>query len=195
MRNLVFDEVALEMQLSRLSDDGVFAFGILCCERMFPNYVAFTKQHNWGDANLLRQTLDDCWDCLVTGRKKLGAPGIRRKCEEAAPDTEEFESVLVSPALDAALSVASLVEMSESHNVKCALTIATFARDTVDMFVQDLENMDANHPGIEECIRTHSMMQRELDRQQIDIDLLFSEYEIAALRDQFRNSATSNIAT
>lgn len=195
MSGLTFNERALENQLSGLNSKSLVVFGLLCCERIFPNYVAFVEQHKRGNADTLRYTLDVCWEFVVNKRIISDFDGLKKACKEVAPDTEDFDSLSVSAALDAAISIATLVKLIESSKVEHAVTIATYARDTVDMYVQELENMQPNTGNLEEQIRNHQLMQRELGCQQSDFELLLGDFDIEILCRQFRDSSPSNIYT
>ncbi len=45
-------------------------------------------------------------------------------------------------------------------------------RDSVDMYVQELEDMDPADPELEEKILAHKLMQEELRRQREDLEFL-----------------------
>ncbi|WP_153559449.1 DUF416 family protein [Roseimaritima sediminicola] len=190
MPKLRFDEAALEVQLSRMSMRARLAFALLCCERMLPNYRAFATQEDFGEPDVLRQTLDEFWDFLEK-EDEIPASAGKTRCEELAPDTEEFESLLTSPALDAAVAVATLFDVVGSESPNPTLEIACLARDTVDMYVQEIESMDSSSPTLEDQIADHVLMQKEIEKQQSDLALLDGEWSVDELRSR---SADSNIA-
>jgi len=194
MSRLVFDESELETELSAASDDGRVAFGLLCCERMIPNYVAFSEQSVWGDPAVLRKALDACWESLIDGSAEIDWTTLKAQCDESAPDTEEFQTILVSSALDAAVATATLIDLLKTRDVEHAVSIASLARDTVDMYVQELEDMPPNAPDLEERIRLHGLMQNELQAQQDDLARISGMFDKQLLRDEFRNKGKSNIA-
>src|SRR5262245_42605038 len=90
------------------------AFALLCCERMLPNYLIFAKDSGWGDADTLRKALDIVWTALEEDRKAGEFREIISACEEAIPDTERFTSDYTSAALDAAASIALLIDLLQS---------------------------------------------------------------------------------
>lgn len=189
MPNLRFDEDALEVQLSQMSIRARLAFALLCCERMLPNYRAFATQEDFGEPAVLRQTLDGFWDFLE--KDELPALEGKNRCEELAPDTEDYQSLLTSPALDAAVAIATLFDVVGSESPKPALEIACLARDTVDMYVQEIESMDSSSPTLEDQIADHTLMQKEIEKQQSDLALLGGGWNVVELRSR---SADSNIA-
>ena len=194
MAGLTFDERELGNQLFALSADGRVAFGLLCCERMIPNYVVFALQNDWGDATILRNTLDACWDGLIGGGVEIDWTALKKQCSESAPDTEDFQTLLVSSALDAAIAVAMLIDLHETGGVEHAVSIASLACDTVDMYVQESEDMDPNAHDLEEQIRLHWLMQKELQAQQDDLQRVNGAFDKHLLQDEFRGKGKSNIA-
>ena len=174
MKNESYNEEEVGSQLRHLSRESQVAFALSCCERMFPNYHAFQQHHGWGDANVLRSGIDYGWSWLTGGGVEAGkgAEDLRNACESQAPDTEDFPSIYVSPALDAASAVTLLLDLIRDGDSTLAVDIATLSRDTVDMYVQELEQMPANSPGLEDRIRLHPLMQVEIERQYNDIEQL-----------------------
>jgi uncharacterized protein YjaG (DUF416 family) len=74
------------------------------------------------------------------------------KCEKIIPDTENFESPLTSAALDAAVAVTNALEYCLDNEDKKIDEVATVARDTVDLYIQDRDNLDYQDPNFEEKI-------------------------------------------
>src|SRR5215217_838585 len=95
-----FDRVRVAEALTGLSENHRVAFAASCCERLLPNYRAFVHQEGWGRPDVLREGLTVVWRQLAGER--LPEAYIRQlacQCEEAAPHTEDFSSLFVSPAL------------------------------------------------------------------------------------------------
>jgi uncharacterized protein len=88
------------------------------------------------------------------------------------PNTEQFRSPYTSAALDAANAIAAVLYGLERPEEARPVEVASLARDTVDLFVQNLMSLDPNVTGFEEAILEHSLMQRELRRQREDLDAL-----------------------
>ena len=157
MEDLIFDKATLRKQLSSLDSNGLLIFGVLCCERMFPNYVAFVNQNNWGNADILRYTIDLAWSHAQTGKSDPDLGILKNDCISATPHPDHFQSLSVSSALDAALSIATLIDLIGSSDVQHAFTIASFAHDTVHMFVRELDGMDDNAPDLSEQVYSHDL--------------------------------------
>jgi uncharacterized protein YjaG (DUF416 family) len=175
MHELIFDERNLAEKLNRLSPREKLAFSISCAERLLPNYVVFHEKENWGDPEALRAGLDLAWEYLQRGESSPGAgEQLRARVEAAEPETEEFDSIHVSAALDAAAAVGLVLQLIEQPTTAKCIEIATLARDTVDMYVQELAGLDSNDPFIENAIRQAPLMQRELAEQARALETLQS---------------------
>ena len=194
MSNYRFDETQIASRLGQLDHRSRVAFALSCVERMLPNYRAFQREHHWGDVETILRGIECGW-AWVQGTKNadINLVDIAVTCEEQAPDTEDFQSRYVSPALDAATATAALMELIRTADVAKAVEVASLSRDTVDMFVQEIESMPANSPDIEERIRLHPLMQAELERQNRDLDLLEAGANIDDLAAKWRSPAVSNI--
>ena len=55
---------ALEKELERLPPLYRIAFAASCCERLLPNYNAFSCMENLGDPSVLRNALNEVWQIL-----------------------------------------------------------------------------------------------------------------------------------
>ncbi|XXY53397.1 DUF416 family protein [Sorangium sp. So ce269] len=193
-----FNGSALERSLAPLPREALIAFGLSCCERLYPNYVAFKRETGWGEPDVLRKSLDLAWGVLEGfGPSHDSVNSARQEVQRAEPETEDFDTILVSSALDAAAAVGLVLKFIEEGGVGTIVEIASLCRDTVDMFVQDQDGLVPNDPKLEERILNHRLMQRELQRQQDDLLALRSfsglPTEVARLRENWRNPQKSNI--
>jgi len=167
-----FDEDRLRQSLTRLDPWRQVAFMALCCERMVPNYDRFAADSGFGDSQVLRRGIDAAWSWLESDRAPDDLKSIRAQVEQQAPNTEDFSSPFTSAALDAANAVASLLEAVDDPDGADPVEVASLARDTVDLYVQEIESLDPNDRGLEDAIRRHPLMQAELRRQRDDLAYL-----------------------
>ncbi|WP_438023391.1 DUF416 family protein [Sorangium sp. So ce233] len=193
-----FNGSALEWSLASLPREALIAFGLSCCERLYPNYVAFKRETGWGEPDVLRKGLDLAWGVLEGfGPSHDSVNSAWQEVQRAEPETEDFDTILVSSALDAAAAVGLVLKFIEEGGVGTIVEIASLCRDTVDMFVQDQDGLVSNDPKLKERILNHRLMQRELQRQQDDLLALRSfsglPTEVARLRENWRNPQKSNI--
>jgi len=193
-----FDEAAILRRLRPLAPWARLAFLLSLTERLVPNYVAFSKHHDWGEPEVLQRALDLGWKCLAgqtVERSELEA--CLARCEEVTPDMDDFQAGHASAGLDAAVCCASVLELLLEDDAQKVADAASLARDTVDMHVQDLESLPLSGPEMEEKIIQHPLMQRELKRQREDLELLEkmerSDSAIAELVRRWRAPAVSSI--
>ncbi len=186
------------MRLNGLANWQRLSFLLSCAERTAPSYAAFSEHHGWGDPGALAQALDLGWKALAG--QEVGAEEVRSclsRCEAATPDTEDFDSEYVSAGLDAAVCCTLVLDFLLEDDVQKVVEAASLARDTVDMHIQEVEAMDPDDPDLEDRILHHPLMQRELERQREDLDMLAPAERtgdtIAALARHWRRPATSNI--
>jgi hypothetical protein len=193
-----FNVERLLKQLKLVAFESAVAFGLACAERMLPNYDIFSTEKKWGDGRLLREGLDVVWTSVSSG----DVPGGRIRecvtgCEAVTPDTDAFDSLYVSAALDAATATVALLNSLRSRDRNAVASVASWARDSVDMYVQEVEDMSPQDPRLEERILGHSLMQQELARQREDLERLqglrWSKDVADKLRFEWREPQVSNL--
>lgn len=137
---------------------------------MIVNYAAFAQETNWGDLQTLRASLDTVWDACIRGTAlDVNVEILLARCDMAAPASEDFESLYVTSAQDAAFSVCALLEFLHSQSIKHIVSVLRFSIDTIDLIVQERESMDPRDPERERRILKHPLMQQELARQRRDL--------------------------
>jgi uncharacterized protein len=156
--------------LSAMRSQQQLAFGAACCERMLPSYEIFKQESGWGNATPLREALDAIWVvCLGAPASVTQLRAQLEMCEKCAPDSEDFTVLHTSAAQDAAFSICSLIEFLLNDDVRKIVSAARFATDSVDLIVQEQQNMDARDPLREQKILEQPLMQQELQRQRRDL--------------------------
>ena len=168
-----FDPEALRTVLLGFTPQQRLVFALACTERLVPNYAAFANEEGWGDVATLRAALDVAWDAA------LGSPppvdvlhDLQARVTAAEPETTEHATILVSAALDAAAATGLVLCMVAHDDAEITVEVATLGRDTVDMYVQVLAGLAPSDPDLEEKIRGHELMKRELRRQSDDVAAL-----------------------
>ena len=166
-----FDPSVLRRELSGLSTNHRVAFCVSCSQRLLPSYEGFFHMEKWGTPEILKAAIEEVWQFLQ-GNQGLSRERIRdlaRQCEEAAPDTERFSSRYTSAALDAASALVETLQCCEDGDPTHGVNAATSARDSVDMYIQVRDNLDAQGDAMEEAIARDPLMQREMKKQENDL--------------------------
>lgn len=183
-----FDMDALIEKLEALPPRKQVAFAAAVAQRLVPNYEAFLRQCHWGAAEPLRQGLEELW-AFVQGRQSnpRRVEGLSARIEAVTPHPGDFESVYASAALDAANAVHESLQCTTRPDPKHAAEVASFARDTVDMFIQVRDQMQFGQPNYEGHIQADPLMVRELDRQQsalrwLSVNELANEDQLRSFR-------------
>lgn len=201
MPGLAYSKEEIQQRLEALPDKMRVAFGLSCCERMFPNYRACKTKINWGDERPLRMAMDTLWKWL--DGENLSQSHIRKlmnECEAVTPNSEDFLEVLTTVAQDACFAICCVLEYFLLQKVERIAQASSYANDTLNFWVQELQDPNPgsfalvpNNPERQERIRLHPLMQRELARQDADLKLLASHPDMGLLKAQWRAPAKSNI--
>jgi uncharacterized protein YjaG (DUF416 family) len=164
----------LEQQLAIMAPDQQLAFGAICSERHFPDYLTFSAMVKWGDPEPLRRAINEAWASSV-GEAPLDLGTLDKlltKCEQAAPDTEDFTIPEVSYALDAAVMACYLVEFLRRPDPHFILQLTSQALDLVDAKVQNADDLRPTKDGLEVAIMNHPWMHEEIANLRSTLDLV-----------------------
>lgn len=167
-----FDGSLLGQRLSKLPSWGRVLFMASCCERMFPNYRSFSAESGFGDQGALEHALGAIWTWLEENQLPADLEELISACDEQAPDTLDFSSSYTSAALDAANAIAVTLEALADSTTDKAIEVASLARDTVDVFVQQSSNFEAEGSDLEQRILESLLMQTELTQQKKSLEVI-----------------------
>ncbi|WP_163411610.1 DUF416 family protein [Flavobacterium ajazii] len=162
----------IRQKLDVLNGDKKLAFSLLICERLLPNYVFFSKKYNYGNPIELNNIILVLYKDLLEKNKGYNIDEYIDVVENITPDTEDYSTILVSFALDACTSILSTLYFLKDSDVENIIDVATYARDTVDMFIQERDDLNVNNSELELLIEQDSFMQIEKKRQVAVIDYL-----------------------
>jgi len=184
---------SLHQQLEVMPPEKQLAFGAFCCESHLPDYLGFSMEEHWGNPDLFREAIDISW-AAIAGEHEEDAKlqALLAKCVDATPDADDFETVLVDFAQDAAIMICHLIKFMESKDPQSIVSAASRARDLVDAKIQFTHQLDPTDPALESKIANDPMMQTELSRQDAALQEILqagSSSDLAQLRTQwFRSS-------
>jgi len=169
-----FNEIELKQKLDKLPFWKQLVFLLIVCQRLVPSFRAFAAETGFEGKSQLGGLLTKAWDSLLNGVFRIDFSSEAAMAESLAPDTEDFDSVLVSSALDSAIATSLLMKAFSDQQTDTIVEAVTLVRDSVDLYVQELEDMDPADPNLEENILGHELMQMELRRQRKDLEFLGS---------------------
>ncbi|MDQ0417940.1 uncharacterized protein YjaG (DUF416 family) [Croceifilum oryzae] len=168
-----FDQDWLEEELSQFNEFQRAAFSASCAERMIKNYERFYEETGWGNPDLLKKALSEVWKSLSLQEvdpEKIEL--LRNQVTDIAPDTEDFETIYVSCALDATTAVNGALDSLITQGADGAVGTAIVSVDTVDMYVQELLDLTPFDQEREKKIVEHPLMVRELQKITSDMELI-----------------------
>ncbi|MDF5725293.1 MAG: DUF416 family protein [Rhizonema sp. PD37] len=167
---------ALEKELEKLPTLHRIAFAASCCERLLPNYNAFSRQENWGDPSVLRIALDEVWQILQA--KPVDAALIRKlieDCEGVIPDSDDFGGLSDMEAQEAAIAICNTLEACLDPTPQQIIKVANCVTDSIDAFLDESFNVSESKVELKklvEAIASHPMAVREMAKQSEDLQRL-----------------------
>lgn len=167
-----FNEDELKQKLIMLPFWKQLAFLLVVCQRLLPSFRAFSTETGFEGKSDLSDLLMKAWNSLLNDVSSANFSSEEALAESLAPDTEDFNTILVSSALDAAIAISLLMKAFRDQQTDTIIEAVTLACDSVDMYVQELENISPADPDLEERILSHELMQKELKRQREDLEFL-----------------------
>lgn len=152
--------------ITSLSFEQKIVFCLLTSEKLLPNYEFFSKKYNYGNPDLLKNTIETLYTNLADV-KSLGSEldKMLENIDRITPDMDDFSSVLASSALDACTSLLSTLYFIKDGDEENVIAVATYARDTVDMYIFEKENLDPQNKNYEMIIEQDPYMVNEKKRQ------------------------------
>lgn len=123
-------------RLEQLSEWKRAAFAASCCERLIPNYYAFFLIEHWGTPDALLTALNFVW-------KSIGHQGFDTaelalhldECERSGPDADEFGTLLVGSAMDAAGAVYYALDSLRDVTPASAVNAGRSAIRTIESYL------------------------------------------------------------
>jgi hypothetical protein len=173
----MFDKDTLLKSLNLLPQEHCITFAVSCCERLVPNYHAFTVMEHWGDPVSLQGALDAIWAFLEGAKlEESQIHELIQSCEAAAPDSNDFESVFVGASINACAAIVSTLEYCLDKDTKHLESIVNLARDSIEeyLFIVNVPKIGlfAQDFTFDEWIRQAPLMVAEFEKQQQDLEAL-----------------------
>jgi len=165
--------------LDKLSSKYRTVFAASCCERLIPNYVAFSIMDNWGPPDVLENALEFVWVSLQVPR--LDAQHVRaliQACQKIIPDTEDFTSLFSGAALNAAAAVCYTLMCLEDGKLEHAVYAGRLAIETIESYLHTVNKpslaVSFHDPTFSEWLDQAPLFISEMDLQRKTIQSLQS---------------------
>lgn len=141
-------------------------FAYLTCERLYPNYLFFSENYDFGNQNILREAIDFLYlNLFETNLDKTKINSLVKKVEENTPDTSDFSTIYVSSALDACTCILDSLHFLLDKDFLKLTYISSCATDTVDMYIQEIENIELSDKDFRHKVDSHPLMKKEFEMQ------------------------------
>ncbi len=164
------DKYALKLtkDLEKLPPRSRLLFAFWVAKRLFHNYVFFSKATSFGDIDIMLDAFN-LIDKYLKDEIKNEDEIIKAfgDIDENTPDTNDFSTVLVSFALDSCNALTECLRYILDENISHVVDIGIFARDTVDIFIQEINDMEINDLDFELNIQNNELMRKEITSQKI----------------------------
>jgi len=136
--------------------------------------VIFFQRAHWGDPGALRTSLNRVWNFIAGSAHAVDdLVELEQKCESVTPDLDNFSTsdidLQAAAAQEAAFMVRLLLQFCRDNQLSYAVRISTFARDTIDMYVQVVEKFDPADRQLDEKIAQHPLMVQEMQQEESDL--------------------------
>jgi uncharacterized protein YjaG (DUF416 family) len=163
-------------KLKDLDFNKQLAFAYLTCERLYPNYVYFSKNYDFGNPEEPRRAIDYLHSNLFANNfDKTKTDSFIAAINSLTPQPAEYDTILASSALDACGVIYEALNFLVDNQTSRLADISTMATDTGDMYIQDKEELDFNSDkNFQKKIDTHPLMIKEIATQKGIISYLSS---------------------
>ena len=163
-------------------------FGLLCTERMIPNYKMFINETRSPDGTSdLIMALDKLW--VASSNENLDLAFDIEKIKEivmkAIPDADEYsESKYISSAIDAGSALYNCILFVENHDINKIFEIQDMIQDTIALYFPLIRTDE---------IKTHPLYIQEINRQFKDLEVIKRNNikEINELKEKYRSGKGS----
>ena len=173
-------KIYLTKELEQLTSQNRLLFAYWISKRLFHNYVYFNNVTSFGDIDVLFDAFNLIEKYLKYNIKDEN--DIRDAIYSVdlnTPDTNDFSTILVSFALDSCNALYECLQFIIDEDISHIVDVGLFARDTVDMFIQEAGDLNYSDPNFEYRIKNHDLMKSEMKAQEEFLLKLKSDYQIS----------------
>ena len=131
--------IQLATQLASSSPVQRIAFGLDICRRLYPDYIHFHQEYQWGDPSVLKRAIDYVSQSMGAATDEDILNGLMDELDLAIPDTEEFGDFATSYAINSACAVWELLEYLLDQDQTHLMHMSTLATETIDFKLQEAD--------------------------------------------------------
>jgi uncharacterized protein YjaG (DUF416 family) len=181
--NFSNDEEKMILDLKSISHKHRIAFAASCCERLLPNYRAFSLIEGWGDPLLMRKILDRVW-AFLEGEylSEIEFNQFQKQCEGIIPDTEDFASLFVGLAVNAGAALLYVLRYCTNNNVDELLFVSRLSIESIEAYLNVVNDPNLTYhtsdKQFDAWLRQSPLIRAEIEKQKHDFEILRSSPEI-----------------
>lgn len=157
-------------------------FGALNCEKMLRGYKIFTELEAWGDYDFFLSLTEHIYSDILENKVKAYYELSKKELERNFPDLDNFQTAAASYAFDMCVAFDELLMLILDDSREHVLNISRTVIDTVDMFIQQKENVTSTRyedlPALEAMIDGDAFMKNEIKRQLSLLNSISGAFEI-----------------
>jgi uncharacterized protein YjaG (DUF416 family) len=132
------------------------AYSAALLERMIPNYALFCEVSEYEEAANLRACLDLIWESVKAPKSKFNVAVQLEKVELGTPDTHDFDTYGVYPAIDAAIGMAASLNLIGGDDPQGAVVVSKLSQGSVEAYLL------ASGEATDENVKEHPLMVFEI---------------------------------
>lgn len=141
------------------------AFSAALLERMLPNYALFKEVTGYDDEGVCRNCLNLLWESVKSPKSKINFSLQLEKVELVTPDTADYDTFGVYPAIDASIALAAAVNLVLKQDLQGAVVVSKLSQGSVEAYLL-ASGVD------EEEIKNHPLMVFEVELQNALLDVV-----------------------
>lgn len=141
------------------------AFSAALLERMLPNYALFKEVTGFDDEGVCKNCLSLLWESVRSPNSKINFSVQLEKVECVTPDTADYDTFGVYPAIDATIALAAAIGLVLKQDLQGAVVVSKLSQGSVEAYLL-ASGVD------EEDIKGHPLMVFEVELQNAMLDLL-----------------------
>ena len=135
--------------------------------RIAPIYKAFVNTKKWGNIGQYKEA-QELLKNIALDKKDVSKKEMIRKQEALAkitPDTEMFGSLLGTGALDTCVLLLETFDAILEQDNETLISMASLPFNSVQMYIEELNDIDPNYKLYETFIFSHPLMVEEMEFQ------------------------------
>ena len=139
----------------------IFLYGV--CRRLRDGFALFSERTGQRGTSIIDLCLKGAREAITNASRAFDWQGLAADADLVAPDTANFSDPFTSTALDSAVATANLMRSFDDDDTGLITEGVSLIIDSIDMWIQVANNIDSSAPNIEDLIRQHPLMMREIE--------------------------------